>query len=160
MFDVSKALIVKSDQASKRMEVSYQEFETDIQKTQDKGEVYDYILDETKHYQTILGFGGAFTDSAGININMMNDSEITMKIISAYYGPNGLDYSLGRVNMGGCDFSIRPYTYADTEGDVNLDTFALQDEDVIHKVCKTLYTANVLIVDTLMDFEIHPFAIL
>ena len=61
-----------------------------------------------------------------------------LKIVSAYYGPNGLDYSIGRVNMGGCDFSVRPYTYADTEGDFNLDTFALQEEDLIHKVSHSM----------------------
>ena len=96
--------------------------------------VYDYILDETKTFQEILGFGGAFTDSAGINIHSMNDENIVRKIIESYYDPKGLDYSIGRINMGGCDFSVRKYTYADTEGDVELETFALQDEDNLHKV--------------------------
>ena len=54
-----------------------------------------------------MGFGGAFTDSAGYNINLLNDDEIKMKIIQAYYNHTGLDYSLGRTNLGGCDFSIR-----------------------------------------------------
>ena len=27
----------------------------------------------------------------------------------------GSEYGLGRVNIGGCDFSDRPYTYCDTE---------------------------------------------
>ena len=31
-------------------------------------------------------------------------------------------------------YSFREYTYVDTEGDVNLDTFALQIEDIEHKV--------------------------
>ena len=96
--------------------------------------VYDYILDETKTFQEILGFGGAFTDSAGINIHSMNDENIVRNIIESYYDPKGLDYSIGRINMGGCDFSVRKYTYADTEGDVELETFALQDEDNLHKV--------------------------
>ena len=64
----------------------------------------------------------------------MNDENIVRKIIESYYDPKGLDYSLGRINMGGCDFSVRKYTYADTEGDVELETFALQDEDNLHKV--------------------------
>ena len=121
--------------ASKRMEVNYKKFDSTLDENNGRTtEIYDYILDETQTYQEILGFGGAFTDSSGININMMNDDEIEHKIIASYYGPKGLDYSIGRINMGGCDFSIRPYTYVDTEGDVNLDTFALQDEDKIHKV--------------------------
>ena len=35
--------------------------------------------------------------------------------------------------MGGCDFSPRTYTYVDTPGDVELDTFALQEEDTVYK---------------------------
>ncbi len=52
----------------------------------------------------------------------------------AYYSPNGLDYNLGRTNMGGCDFSVRPYTYLDTVGDTSLSTFQLQEEDLVYKV--------------------------
>lgn len=36
--------------------------------------------------------------------------------------------------MGGCDFSPRPYTYVDTPGDVDLNTFTLQEEDLDYKV--------------------------
>ena len=85
MFDVSKVLVVTSDQISRRMEVDYVDFDTDIDSKNSNEEVYDYILDEKQIYQEILGFGGAFTDSAGININMMNDREITMKIIKGIH---------------------------------------------------------------------------
>lgn len=53
---------------------------------------------------------------------------------SSYYTPSGLEYNLNRINIGGCDFSSRGYTYVDTVGDVALDTFALQDEDLLQKV--------------------------
>lgn len=53
---------------------------------------------------------------------------------SSYFSPSGLEYNIGRVNMGGCDFSWRTYTYADAEGDVELSTFALQPEDTDYKV--------------------------
>jgi hypothetical protein len=36
--------------------------------------------------------------------------------------------------MGSCDFSPRAYSYVDTEGDVDLATFALQEEDLVYKV--------------------------
>ena len=91
-------------------------------------------MDESQTFQEIFGFGVAFTDAASINIHKMNDEDIEISIIKSYYDPKGLDYSLGRLNMGGCDFSIRPYTYVDTEGDINLETFALQEEDLVHKV--------------------------
>lgn len=138
LMDVSAALVVTSDQASKRMEVNYVDFNTEI----DDQERYEYILDESQTFQTILGFGGAFTDSAGINIHSMNDEQVEKKIIEAYYDVKGLDYTIGRLNMGGCDFSIRPYTYLDTEGDVNLETFQLQDEDLVHKIPLVKYAES------------------
>ena len=63
-------------------------------------------LDRDTKYQTILGFGGAFTDAAGINIaHLSNKTQETL--VKAYYGEQGSEYGLGRVNIGGCDFSDR-----------------------------------------------------
>ena len=63
---------------------------------------YVISLLENETYQEILGFGGAFTDSAGFNINLMEEEALISNIIEAYYSPMALDYSLGRLNMGGC----------------------------------------------------------
>ena len=96
------ALVVTSDMDSKRFDwqsVKFSALETKAR--------HEYILDETQTFQEILGFGGAFTDSAGHNINLMENPTIVDKIIGAYYDPKSLDYSIGRVNMGGCDFSTR-----------------------------------------------------
>ena len=41
---------------------------------------------------------------------------------------------MGRINMGGCDFSPRGYTYADIEDDMLLEHFSLQEEDIKFKV--------------------------
>ena len=46
----------------------------------------------------------------------------------------GLEYGVGRVNMGGCDFSDRPYTLCDTPGDVDLQTFNLTHDDYDFKI--------------------------
>lgn len=118
-----QALVVTSDKASRRLDSELVDFTDENDPNR-----FEYVLDETKTYQEILGFGGAFTDSAAYNIYKM-DSDAIGKIIEAYYDSKGLDYSIGRTNMGGCDFSTRPYTYADTPGDANLDSFSLQDED-------------------------------
>ena len=96
------ALVVTSDMASKRFD--WQSVKVSALETKAR---HEYILDETQSFQEILGFGGAFTDSAGHNINLMENPTIIDKIIGAYYDPKSLDYSIGRVNMGGCDFSTR-----------------------------------------------------
>ena len=96
------ALVVTSDMASKRFDWKNVKFTTMESKAN-----HEYTIDESQIFQEILGFGGAFTDSAGHNINLMENPTIIDKIIGAYYDPKSLDYSIGRVNMGGCDFSTR-----------------------------------------------------
>lgn len=46
-------------------------------------------VNANKKYQSILGFGGAFTDAAGINImdNLKTDSR--KKLLEAYFAPTG-----------------------------------------------------------------------
>jgi hypothetical protein len=64
------------------------------------------------------------------------------KIVREFYTPGGLSFSIGRLVIGGTDFSTRKYTYNDdgnsttgeNEQDFNLDHFSLQDEDTKLKV--------------------------
>lgn len=46
----------------------------------------------------------------------------------------GIEYNLVRVPMASTDFSVRLYTYADTEGDFELQRFTLTEEDTRLKV--------------------------
>ncbi|XP_076249036.1 lysosomal acid glucosylceramidase-like [Calliopsis andreniformis] len=91
-------------------------------------------LDPSKTYQRILGFGGAFTDSTGINIKKLSEGA-QKQIIRTYYHPKtGSRYTIGRIPIGGTDFSTRPYTYDDVNGDVHLKNFSLQYEDYNYKI--------------------------
>jgi hypothetical protein len=58
--------------------------------------------------------------------------------IRAYYNEDaGIGFTMGRVPIGGSDFSERPYTYDDLEDgevDPNLASFSLQPEDENLKV--------------------------
>ncbi|XP_053995607.1 lysosomal acid glucosylceramidase-like [Hylaeus anthracinus] len=91
-------------------------------------------LDSSKKYQKILGFGGAITDSAGINIKKLSPAA-QEQLLRSYYDPKtGSKYTLGRVPIGSTDFSTRPYTYDDTEDDVTLEHFALAPEDYNYKI--------------------------
>lgn len=89
-------------------------------------------VDSNQTFQTIIGFGGAFTDAAGININAIGD--LGDKVISSYFSDDGIEYNICRVPLGACDFSPRMYTMDDNDGDVTLEKFALQDEDLTYKV--------------------------
>lgn len=55
---------------------------------------------------------------------------------------DGIEFQLGRVPIGGSDFSTRPYSYDDHPNDDNLTMFALQPEDVHFKVNKTLFVSK------------------
>ncbi|XP_068229944.1 lysosomal acid glucosylceramidase-like [Palaemon carinicauda] len=96
-------------------------------------EVNEFNLDPEVTYQNVLGFGGAFTDSAAKNWLSLSPSTRD-HLLRSYFSSIGIEYNIGRVNMGGCDFSWRTYSYDDVEGDVALEHFALQEEDTVYKI--------------------------
>ncbi|XP_037073434.1 lysosomal acid glucosylceramidase-like [Pollicipes pollicipes] len=83
--------------------------------------------------QQVLGFGGAFTDAAGVNLAQL-PAAARARLIGSYYGADGIGYSVARVPMAGCDFSTRPYTYDDVPGDTALANFSLTREDTEYKL--------------------------
>ncbi len=73
-------------------------------------------------YQEIIGFGGAFTESACYNLYRVNE-ETRKLALELYFDPEkGIGYNIGRVSIHGCDFSLSSYTYIE-EGDKDLKTF-------------------------------------
>lgn len=76
--------------------------------------------------QQIIGFGGAFTESACYNIMNANPQSIET-IMRAYFTKDGLNYSLGRVVINSCDFSLDSYSYV-SDGDENLSSFNIGRE--------------------------------
>ncbi|XP_054153227.1 lysosomal acid glucosylceramidase-like [Oppia nitens] len=87
-----------------------------------------------KTYQSILGFGGAFTDAAGIGISSLTPS-LQSYLISDYYSADGLEYNLGRIPIGGTDFSTHGYAYdEDHKDDFDLKYWNLTAEDYKFKI--------------------------
>lgn len=95
--------------------------------------VYGVVIDKTKKFQEIVGFGGAFTDSTGINIGSL-DNQTQDNLLNSYFSSEGIEYNLGRVPIGGTDFSTREYSYDDGPPDPKLKNFKLQFEDFQYKV--------------------------
>ena len=80
------------------------------------------VIDRTEKYQTLAGFGGAFTEAAALNWKSLS-SEDQAEIIRLYFASpaeGGLGYTLGRVPINSCDFSVESYTFDDVEGDVRM----------------------------------------
>ncbi|CAG2103710.1 unnamed protein product, partial [Medioppia subpectinata] len=90
-------------------------------------------IDKNTKYQKIIGFGGAFTDASGLNLNSL-PPELAQNVIKDYFSATGIEYSMGRVPIAGADFSSRPYTYNDQKDDFELKTFQLQKEDFDYKM--------------------------
>ncbi|XP_018013259.1 putative glucosylceramidase 3 [Hyalella azteca] len=83
-------------------------------------------------YQSMIGFGGAFTDSTGLNFNKL-PAQAQEFAIRAYFAPEGIGYNIGRIPIAGSDCSTRPYSYDDHEGDIALELWALEPEDYDYK---------------------------
>lgn len=66
----------------------------------------------TEKFQTLLGFGGAFTESAGF-VFSKTTPEMQKQLMEAYFGENGLGYTMGRSPVDSCDFSLGNYSAID-----------------------------------------------
>jgi glucosylceramidase len=74
-----------------------------------------------KQFQQFIGIGGAITDaSSEVFAKLSKDKQV--ELIKAYYGSEGIDYTLLRTTIHSCDFSSESYTYIE-EGDKELSTF-------------------------------------
>jgi glucosylceramidase len=87
-----------------------------------KVENADVKLDITKQYQTILGFGGAFTEAAAYTLSKMSEDKRKEVIDSYFDQKKGIGYSIGRVHIHSCDFALGNYTYVE-DNDVELKSF-------------------------------------
>ncbi|XP_050353713.1 putative glucosylceramidase 3 [Nymphalis io] len=87
-----------------------------------------------KKYQTIEGFGGSVTDSAGINWKSLSPAA-QKHLINSYCSEDGLEYSMIRVPNSSTDFSTRSYAYNEYPvNDTKLTNFTLAPEDILYKV--------------------------
>lgn len=95
------------------------------------GEESTIALNPAKEFQTITGFGGAFTESSAYLLNQMSE-EKRNEILAAYFAKDGARYSLTRAHMNSCDFSLSNYSYTPVAGDKNLAHFSIDaDKDDI-----------------------------
>ena len=72
-----------------------------------------------KQYQTIEGFGAAFTDAAGYVYSQM-DPETRREVIEACFGPDSLGYTWGRTSIDSSDFGTEMYAADDDPKDEEL----------------------------------------
>ncbi|MCE5187546.1 MAG: hypothetical protein LLF76_15600 [Planctomycetaceae bacterium] len=80
-------------------------------------------LDPARTYQSIVGFGGSFTESAAYALSKVS-ADKRAEALAAYFDPKtGHGYTLCRTHINSCDFSLDNYAYNTTAGDVQLQQF-------------------------------------
>jgi glucosylceramidase len=85
-------------------------------------------LNPATTYQTMMGFGGSFTDAGAFALNAITNAATRQQAIDAYFGPSGADYAICRSQMGASDFSASLYSYDDQAGDYALNNFSVQHD--------------------------------
>lgn len=86
-------------------------------------------LNRAVTHQTIVGFGATFTDATTINLNKAS-ADVRSQILKLLFSKDGLGFNLCRVPIGSTEYSTRPYSLDDHNGDTNLKQFALQQDDL------------------------------
>jgi glucosylceramidase len=87
------------------------------------------VLDANKKFQTILGFGGAFTEASAVTFYKLSPQK-RQKIIEVYFDPDvGHGYTFCRTHINSCDFSLGNYAYVEVADDTNLTTFSIERDE-------------------------------
>lgn len=99
-------------------------------------------LNTSETFQTITGFGGAFTESSAYLLNKLGP-ENRKKVIDAYFGSDGAAYSLTRAHINSSDFSLGNYAYVE-DGDESLETFSIAEDmdDVVPFIKDAMATSD------------------
>ena len=102
-----------------------------------KGGSFDITINSKKTYQTLQGFGGAFTDATVENFLLLNKEEQD-NFINLYFSKDGLGYNLGRYPIHSTDFSSYSYDYLkDNSTDINnIDITKDKDKIELVKRCQ------------------------
>ena len=100
-------------------------------------------IDPAQTFQSILGFGGAFTDSSCYLLNQM-EPEARQKLLAELVGPDGLRLSVGRTCIGSSDYARDAYSFDDgADPDPELKRFSIaHDRDYILPMLRAAQSAN------------------
>lgn len=79
-------------------------------------------------FQSIVGFGGAFTEASAVNFFLL-PKDLQNKVLEMYFGNKGNRYTLGRIHINSCDFSLGSYSFDNAPEDFDLQYF---DSKVTH----------------------------
>ena len=84
------------------------------------------LIDPRPRFQTIEGFGGAFTEASAYNLAKMSP-KVRAQVLKDYFDPvEGNGYNIGRVHMNSSDYGLKHWACVEKPGDVELKSFSLK----------------------------------
>ena len=92
------------------------------------GKAPDVEIDPDRRFQSIVGFGGAFTDASCYLLSRMENSR-RKQLMEELLGSGGLGLSMGRTCIGSSDYSRTAYTFDDSPApDPELKNFSIEHD--------------------------------
>jgi glucosylceramidase len=86
------------------------------------------VLDTSKTYQDILGFGAAFTDAACYNFSQLS-SKVREQLLNEYFSPKEMGFNVCRTCIGASDYSTKVFSYDEgSEPDPELKRFSIDHD--------------------------------
>lgn len=82
------------------------------------------VLDPSKKYQEVLGFGAAFTDAACYTFNRLEPS-VRQDLFHELFHPSEMGLSVCRTCMGASDYSTEVFSYDEGEPDLEMARFSI-----------------------------------
>jgi len=82
-------------------------------------------VDPSRKFQTLFGFGGAFTEAAAVTWQRLGQAQQEAVLRDCFDPAVGHGYTLCRVHMNSCDFALGNYAHVETPGDVELKSFTI-----------------------------------
>jgi glucosylceramidase len=83
-------------------------------------------VDTTRRFQAIEGFGGAFTEAAAVTWQRLSTERQQAFLRDCFDPVHGHGYTLCRVHINSCDFSLGHYAHVERAGDVALESFSIE----------------------------------
>ena len=112
-------------ETSKESSTRLQNIKTEDRICPGKNPMCSIIIDETKEYQTIQGFGGALTESSAYVLSTL-PKEKRKEVIHSYFGSsNGHKYTIARSHINSCDFSLGNWSSLEHK-DETLESFSME----------------------------------
>ena len=88
------------------------------------------LVEPRRRFQTIEGFGGAFTEAAAVTWQALAPQGREQVMRDYFDRRAGHGYTMCRVHMNSCDFALGNYAHAATPGDTELAGFTIDRDRV------------------------------